>query len=103
MSGVYIKGMAMPTDCIHCRFRGFGGIQNEKVVCSFTGRNAFINTVERFDDCPLVPVPDHGRLIDADALKENWFLTELGNKVIEVQEIDAAPTIIPASGGKENE
>ena len=115
MSGVYIKGMAMPTDCIHCRFRGFGGIQNEKVVCSFTGRNAFINTVERFDDCPLVPVPDHGRLIDADALEDyaialkrdaihayewtgksgewNARATERGRFVVMIED---APTIIPA-------
>ena len=44
----------------------------------------------------LIPVPPHGRLIDADALKENWCVTELGNKVVEVVEIDGAPTIIPA-------
>ena len=45
-----------------------------------------------------VELPPHGRLIDADALKENWCVTELGNKVVEVAEIDGAPTIIEAEG-----
>lgn len=38
------------------------------------------------------------RLIDADALKENWFYTtDTKIKVVEVAEIDGAPTITDVS------
>lgn len=65
---VLIKGMEMPPSCEKCRFSGFGGLRNERVVCMFTGANAYMNEVQYLDDCPLVPVPPHGRLIDADEL-----------------------------------
>lgn len=65
---VLIKGMEMPPSCEKCRFSGFGGLRNERVVCMFTGANAYMNEVQYLDDCPLIPVPPHGRLIDADAL-----------------------------------
>lgn len=33
---------------------------------------------ERHPDCPLIEVPKHGRLIDADALKiEDWWLVDI--------------------------
>lgn len=54
------------------------------------------------DDCPLIEVPDgHGRLIDADALMkcDNLFGKMMmfgGQYVYTEQEIENAPTIIPA-------
>ena len=59
---ILIKGMEMPKSCGNCRFSGFGGLRNELVVCMFTGANAYKNTVQYLDDCPLVPVPPHRRL-----------------------------------------
>lgn len=70
---------------------------------------------KRRDDCPLVPVPKHGRLIDADAM-----LMRINHAVMESymdgvcygvhpnQEyldllreiIDDAPTVIPAEEGE---
>jgi hypothetical protein len=55
-----------------------------------------------------VPVPPHGRLIDADALKSDGFnavVCYTGKMPYEytAMRIDDAPTIIPASGGKEDE
>lgn len=98
MSGVYIKGMEIAEHCIDCPFM----VSRDNDDCILQSEEANAN-FGSWDDmrkgCPLIPVPDHGRLIDANALKENWFITELGNKVVEVQEIDAAPTIIPASKG----
>lgn len=51
-----------------------------------------------------VPVSPHGRLIDADALnytmlyKENWMrVTGVEAPAVWRKDIDAAPTIIPAS------
>ena len=60
---VYIKGMEMPTDCHNCPL-GFGGgcycgTSADEYMCPDHGRSEW---------CPLVLVPPHGRLIDADAL-----------------------------------
>lgn len=55
MSGVYIKGMEMPKNCVDCRF-------HKRFYCTIT--DICTNTAQ---GCPLIPVPPHGRLIDADS------------------------------------
>ena len=98
----------MPKSCEYCKFSGVGGLRNERVVCMFTGTNAYMNTVQYLDDCPLVEVPPHGRLIDADALdvigycdipqgREDTF--DDGVMWL-AEQIDLLPTIIPAEEGK---
>lgn len=63
--GVYIKGMKMPKDCIFCpMFRGAW------TMCAVL--NKTMSARGRPEDCPLVPVPPHGRLIDADALMHEF-------------------------------
>ena len=64
---ILIKGMEMPTDCIFCPM--FHGAWT---ICA--GLNKTTSVKGRPDDCPLVPVPPHGRLIDADALAEHKFV-----------------------------
>lgn len=51
---------------------------------------------------PIIPVPLHGRLVDADALKKkrHWTDDFYETEYVEVEDIDAAPTIIPAEGGE---
>ena len=63
---VLIKGMEMPKSCEKCPCKtadAFGGLG-----CQTTGyiplRKA---NQDRPDWCPLVEIPPHGRLIDADA------------------------------------
>ena len=63
---VLIKGMEMPKSCEKCPCKtadAFGGLG-----CQTTGyiplRKA---NQDRPDWCPLIEVPPHGRLIDADA------------------------------------
>ena len=70
MSGVYIKGMEMPTGCDTCPFEVFGDC--------YGGKAKFIMDIDeevamgvRHKNCPLTPIPDHGRLIDADALRQS--------------------------------
>ena len=99
---VLIKGMEMPTNCLDCPF--MVSSDGDNCILQSAEANAnFENWEQMKTGCPIIPVPPHGRLIDADALKENWCVTELGNKVVEVIEIDAAPTIIPADQAKEVE
>ena len=91
MSGIYIKGMEMPTGCAFCKIKRRNG---KKMVCPFVNEQWDIHDPMsadlRLNDCPLVPVPDHGRLIDADAL----LATE--RETFEDYHIEDAPTIIPA-------
>ena len=122
--GVYIKDMVMPERCEECLCRtkdAFGGLG-----CQATGyiplREA---NQDRPDWCPLIPVPKHGRLIDADALVERiegiWDCNDMvfrpNDKICKIPEdckgckwaqtkdciqrmAENAPTIIPASGGE---
>ncbi len=98
----------MPISCENCRFSGLGGLMNERVFCMFTGAHAYTNEVQYLDDCPLVPVPEHGDLIDRDAMEQDaqkrlLMCNQNDNqfqKPYEVMRaIALAPTIIPAEGG----
>jgi len=63
---ILIKGMEMPTSCGYCplKYRTMEGDE-----CMFNARSTEYQ--KRPDDCPLILVPPHGRLIDADALRQS--------------------------------
>ena len=102
MADLLIKGMEMPIDCFHCAF----DFDND---CVADNDNRTTNLNGRPGWCPLVEMPTHGRLIDADKVAlemveagqrskrykigEFWELN--GAEIREV--IDAAPTVIEAS------
>jgi len=64
--GVYIKGMEMPSGCISC---DFCNPFVEKPYCRRLMKR--VPKVTRLDNCPLVPVPPHGDLIDRDKLEKD--------------------------------
>lgn len=75
---ILIKGMAMPTNCYKCPFldyeEGFcfaSGVKHESGWYESTLCPGVIKD-KRHEECPLVPVPPHGRLIDADALMHEF-------------------------------
>lgn len=70
--GVYIKGMEMPKSCGNCFF--------DTHCDNWRLRNWGAPPPE---DCPLVPVPPHGDLIDRDAYQYSGDLMD-------------EPVIIPA-------
>ena len=102
---VYIKGMEMPQGCEYCKLRHRHQGYTATDYCVLFARIVDPWTFGRFmngarpDWCPLVPVPPHGRLIDAEALAEHttteWFC---GRKRVNVpfKAVYSAPTIIPA-------
>ena len=114
MSGVYIKGIEMPTVCEECPcfvFVDTGTMPS----CGVLHEDMGIEQAEsyRLKNCPLVPVPDHGRLgdLDAFALDEseaymsaqaklgNCDLTSLVNEAVhaKIQMLIAdTPTVIEA-------
>lgn len=72
MAGIYIPGMEMPRACVwreagylmHCPLYDIDG------YCGVIHSEACHKEEERHPDCSLVHVPDHGKLIDADALAD---------------------------------
>ena len=99
MADLVIRGMEMPQRCKACRFCGFGGRKSELNVCMFTGESQPRLSQERMSKCPLVPVPPHGRLIDAEAIMNNIGDVPYKGSVRRV--LMSAPTIVPAEGGGE--
>jgi hypothetical protein len=91
--GVYIKGMEMPTSCLSCPLQG------GTADCRLTQKTYNWGLSERPSDCPLVPVPPHGRLIDADALCKEGRGNCYGCPY-DVCIIANAPTIIEAEEGE---
>lgn len=109
MSGVYIKGMEMPKNCHNCPLclMRCCCANGEELTEKQTRPNA-----ERPQFCPLIPVHDHGRLVEADAVVEQideWIdavgYATVGKGMSYYGEllgcIEDAPTIIPAD--KEDE
>ena len=98
-----VKGIGMPDCCNTCpccqrvlayRFSGS--------YCGATGRE-IVNQGEINENCPLIEVPPHGRLIDADALlnllNHCMFPSDMVTTTalsMAVNWIKEAPTIIEA-------
>ena len=126
--GVYIKGMEMPKSCWDCPMvSGYEIADEARTRCS-TVRCRLTNTKRPVgeaiaSDCPLVPVPPHGDLIERDALRASiresieechkWadevdkdtmmyarISQSLGTFVECSLRAKAAPTIIPAEEGE---
>ena len=72
--GVYIKAMEMPTSCLR------GGCPVDGASCHLWEEKYWQSSAEpylkRHPKCPLVEIPPHGRLIDADAAaKRGWTIS----------------------------
>lgn len=102
MADLLIKGMKMPTNC-PCELLGTG----YDLYCSFAlGIPARVKEYyeccqnnKRPSWCPLVSVPPHGRLIDADELlndvrknSESYFADDFAHEWV-----DRQPTVIETS------
>ena len=115
---ILIKGEKMPDSCGHCWLIDSGTDVNGKpeYECVLTEEKRAREDLfsKRGKYCPLVEIPPHGRLIDADRLEYNGLRcytpevyepprddTEL---VISKYEIDEeTPTVIEAEGVSDNE
>lgn len=101
---ILIRGMEMPKCCGICSYNKsscYCGITKSEIDRDY-------EYAERLADCPLVNVPPHGRLIDADALNEAmarmvpWAIADptanafLDGLSAAYEVIQSAPTIIPA-------
>lgn len=109
--GVYIKSMEMPTSCYNCTFCEQTDFYASP-YCRISDDDDMMSINEirskRRDNCPLVPVPPHGDLIERDYLisfcvrnkTDEWnkqVVTTYAKALDEFEDIvQDAPTIIPA-------
>ena len=111
--GIYIKSMEMPKSCYACMFfaqTNYWNKEDEADIlshCKRTGEKTWESVNGYLPNCPLVPVPPHGDLIDRDALVRE--LTSIrasfgsanglveGGLNIAVSTVNGRSTIIPAS------
>ena len=104
---VIVKGMDMPKNCQECDLYIEG-------ACYAKGCRDYRSIMDtaKPDDCPLVELPPHGRLIDVDEPMtkistmmqepdyqhegENWMV----GLIMARDAIDEAPTVIEAEGSE---
>lgn len=102
--GVYIKGMEMPKNCRACRLKmNCDDCEGFECVClPLHTQIGYLNdllTDKRRDDCPLVLVPPHGRLIEKNAVFELIQSVPSVDKLLPVEFMKALykiPTVIEA-------
>ena len=91
---VIVKGMEMPKNCAKCKMWSICDCLKE-----FDDYESLLYAVDdgdwvMADGCPLIELPPHGRLIDADAIQD-YNVETFGQRLLI---IDTAPTVIEAEG-----
>ena len=90
---ILINGMKMPKNCMLCSFCVEEADPANGEMCLVTGRLMPPCNHERLDDCPLIEIPPHGRLIDADELlRAAWENFDFVPRWM----VKEAPIVIPA-------
>ena len=85
----YIVPRDKPQECMKCHYI------NQYNDCRLIRGSERIRTVEeQYRHCPLVEVPPHGRLIDADELVRIWTGAKFYGSIKPI--VDARPTVIEA-------
>jgi len=97
MAGIYIKGMEIPESCLDCKVHYVWG--SGRPQCLINGEfiddpNAYKQ--KRLEECPFIPVPDHGDLIDRDSAVHDLAFDYAYAAADLVKEL---PAIIPADKG----
>lgn len=126
--GIYLPNMEMPTSCGDCPLGGSLSCQLlPGVPALWREYTNAIREDRRHSDCPLIPVPPHGDLIDREKLYEQtanweaqaldqtlryrpeedrdewrWWSAVLKERSAFKFDVADAPTIIPADQPKED-
>lgn len=101
MSDILIKNMKMPESCAECQFSdvfAYPPDYDDEWICelnylSMTWEDAQM----RHSNCPLVEIPQHGDLIDRDAI-QYANNTTFDEDYVRRKTIMKMPTIIEAEG-----
>ena len=82
---VLIKNIEIPSKCIECRLMRRCGKDDLDYI--YMPTRVYVEDLTnaykpRPEYCPLVPVPPHGRLIDADAVERNLVKMQMAQKSV---------------------
>lgn len=96
---ILIKGMKMPTSCLK------GGCPLDGFACQLW-EDKYWSRVEspekmRHKNCPLIELPDHGDLIDRDAMRITVGRTN--GKMLFAELLKKVPAVIPAERSEDGE
>ena len=104
----YIVPSKFPTSCCGCHMfkqeeHDLWCVANHyagycRVLSKYIDENKFV--IERHPNCPLIEVPPHGRLIDADELANKTFYSTTSAPYITYKTFCNAPTVIEAERGE---
>ena len=102
---ILIKGMEKPKECYCCPCSTIN-MNGRWGKCNLLGRDYAGNPHKIYDDCPLVEIPPHGRLIDADEIikEQNYTVTDTNVEEVRVacrycaEVLKDAPTVIESEG-----
>ena len=98
---ILINGMEMPKEgFVEILICDDGTVQQTGQSYRVNGNDCYMPYVGEMPKMfTAVHVQPHGRLVDADVLKKkrHWTDDFYETEYVEVEDIDAAPTIIPAS------
>ena len=121
---ILIKNMEMPERCRGCRFHHIHKIWSKNIYLHECDAQMLAEETEGMEAvklpkaCPLVALPEHGRLIDADKLlaesgydpmmfqpkyggdHRTQYGTLMGYEILGI--VEDAPTIVEASNGTDN-
>ena len=92
---IIVNGMEMPEGCFGCilSFMWFNG--TETVLQCNVLKKLVSDDGSKDPDCPLTEIPQHGRLIDADALCDGL----VSNHPVVIH-AKSAPTVLEAEEGE---
>lgn len=102
--GVYIKGWKIPFSCGACSFREYIGEHMRPFCMYLQERITGEEYGGRLTDCPLIPIHDHGDLIDRDELmKHGVYMPMSGGNLplVYMSYIKGAKAVIPAERREE--
>lgn len=109
---VLIKGMKMPKNCMECPFKGFDRAKGRGNICTIDETITLHAVLDGLDvkfvnvgDCPLVPIPDHGDLVERDEImKHEVYIPRDGGNlpVVYMSYVKAAKTVIPAERSEDD-
>lgn len=95
----YIVPMKKPI-CINCPFRSLDSCTLIYLMSDKDSEvTVHVNEMTVSPDCPLIELPPHGRLIDADELVRIWTGAKFYGSIKPI--VDARPTVIEAEGETE--
>ena len=83
MPDILIRGMDKPHNCFQC---DLSHLRGERLFCHVTKDEVLRSKIA--SDCTIQELPEHGDLIDRDALPEGR---------LEWEDIDYAPVIVPSN------